>query len=350
MNASWLSDFRQIPDEVMNYLRRIAVRAVEENHHSPELIANILGISRSCIYDWLRWYRAGGEAALDTRLAPGADPVITPAMDRWLKATILNSTPVAHGYDTELWTLQILVELLQQRFGVWVADSTVALHLHRLKLSCQHPCYRAAEQDPEAVAHFLLYKFPKIEKLAEKIGADIGFEDEAGVGIMTRAGRTWGEVGAPPVVPATDRRGGYNVLSVITATGTLRYSIEAHSINSERYLAFLQQVLRGRTRPLILLADNVSFHRSAAVRQFVRAHRTQIRMFFLPTHSPELNPDEQVWNEIKHRKLGKQPIKTKPDLKKRLHSALKSLQHKAEKIRSFFQLPDTEYAAIPESA
>ena len=350
MNASWLSDFRQIPDEVMNYLRRIAVRAVEENHHSPELIANILGISRSCIYDWLRWYRAGGEAALDTRLAPGADPVITPAMDRWLKATILNSTPVAHGYDTELWTLQILVELLQQRFGVWVADSTVALHLHRLNLSCQHPCYRAAEQDPEAVAHFLLYKFPKIEKLAEKIGADIGFEDEAGVGIMTRAGRTWGEVGAPPVVPATDRRGGYNVLSVITATGTLRYSIEAHSIDSERYLAFLQQVLRGRTRPLILLADNVSFHRSAAVRQFVRAHRTQIRMFFLPTHSPELNPDEQVWNEIKHRKLGKQPIKTKPDLKKRLHSALKSLQHKAEKIRSFFQLPDTEYAAIPESA
>ena len=333
----------------MNYLRRIAVRAVEENHHSPELIANILGISRSCIYDWLRWYRAGGEAALDTRLAPGADPVITPEMDRWLKATILNSTPGEHGYDTELWTLQILVELLQRRFGVWVADSTVALHLHRLNLSCQRPCYRAAEQDPEAVAHFLLYKFPKIQKVAEKIGAEIGFEDEAGVGIMTRAGRTWGEVGTPPVVPATDRRGGYNVLSVITADGRLRYSIEAHSINSERYIAFLQQVLRGRTRPLILIADNVSFHRSAAVRQFVRAHRTQIRMFFFPTHSPELNPDEQVWNEIKRRKLGKQPIKTKPDLKKRLYSALKSLQHKAEKIRSFFKLPDTEYAAIPES-
>jgi transposase len=350
MNASWLSDFRQIPDEVMNYLRRIAVRAVEENHHSPELIANILGISRSCIYDWLRWYRAGGEAALDTRLAPGADPVITPEMDRWLKATMLNSTPVEHGYDTELWTLNIVVELLQQRFGVWVADSTVALHLHRLDLSCQRPCYRAAEQDPEAVAHFLLYTFPKIQKLAENIGAEIGFEDEAGVGVMTRAGRTWGAVGQPPVVPATDRRGGYNVLSVVTATGNLRYSVTEPSINGERYVAFLQQVLRGRTRPLILVADNVPFHRSAVVRQFVRAHRRQIRLFFFPTHSPELNPDEQVWNEIKHRKLGKQPIKNKPDLKKRLHSALKSLQQKAEKIRSFFKLPDTEYAAIPDSA
>jgi hypothetical protein len=63
MNAEWLSDFRKIPDEVMNYLRRIAVRAVEDKHHSPELIADVLGISRSCIYDWLRWYRAEGEAA-----------------------------------------------------------------------------------------------------------------------------------------------------------------------------------------------------------------------------------------------------------------------------------------------
>lgn len=350
MNAEWLSDFRKIPDEVMNYLRRIAVRAVEDKQHSPELIADVLGISRSCIYDWLRWYRAEGEAALDTRSAPGAVPVLTPAMAWWLKDTILTSTPVAYGYDTELWTLKIAVALLRQRFGVWVAESTVALHLHRLKLSCQQPCYRAREQDPEAVAHFLLYTFPKIQKLAENIGADIGFEDEAGVGIMTHAGRTWGLVGQPPVVLATDRRGGYNVLSVITATGKLRYSVTDHSIDGERYVAFLQQVLRGRTRPLVLIADRVSFHRSAVVRQFVRAHRRQLRLFFFPTHSPELNPGEQVWNEVKHRKIGKQPIKNKRDLKKRLYFELKSLQQKAEKIRSFFKLPDTEYAAIPDSA
>jgi hypothetical protein len=62
-------------------------------------------------------------------------------------------------------------------------------------------------------------------------------------------------------------------------------------------------------------------------------------MFFFPPHAPELNPDEPVWNEIKHRQVGKQPIKSKPDLKKRLFSALKSLQQKADKIRSFFSFP-----------
>ncbi len=45
----------------------------------------------------------------------------------------------------------------------------------------------------------------------------------------------------------------------------------------------------------------------------------------MPKHVPEMNPDEQVWNEIKTNKIGKQPIKDKADLKKRLHSALASL-------------------------
>jgi transposase len=54
MNASGLSDARKIPDEVMNYLRRLAVRAVEEQGHSPEWVAAIFGISRSSLYEWLR--------------------------------------------------------------------------------------------------------------------------------------------------------------------------------------------------------------------------------------------------------------------------------------------------------
>jgi transposase len=110
MKAKWLFDARKIPDEVMNYLRRLAVRAVEEQPHSPELIAAIFGSSRSCIYDWLRAYRKAGEDALDTRKAPGSPPVITADIDHWLKETILHSTPQHPGYDTLLWTLDILVD------------------------------------------------------------------------------------------------------------------------------------------------------------------------------------------------------------------------------------------------
>jgi transposase len=88
MKAEWMFDARKIPDEVMNYLRRIAVRAVEEKHYSPEVVADFFDISRSSIYAWLREYRQHGEAALDTRKAPGAPPVMTPDIDRWLRKTL----------------------------------------------------------------------------------------------------------------------------------------------------------------------------------------------------------------------------------------------------------------------
>jgi transposase len=135
----------------------------------------------------------------------------------------------------------------------------------------------------------------------------------------------------------------------VTAKGELLYDVEEKTIDGVRYIQFLQKVWEGRTRPLIIIADNVSFHRSKEVRAFVRANRQKIRMFFLPTHSPELNPDEQVWNEVKHRQLGKQPIRSKLDLNRRIHSALKLLQQQIAKVRSFFQLPDTRYAAFQES-
>jgi transposase len=51
-------------------------------------------------------------------------------MDQWLRQTILTSTPEAHGYDTVLWTLNIMVDWLKKQFGLWVSDSAVALHLH----------------------------------------------------------------------------------------------------------------------------------------------------------------------------------------------------------------------------
>ena len=102
MKAEWMSDARKIPGEVMNFIRRIAVRAIEEKHYSPKLVSDLLGIDHTSIYDWLRYYRHQGEEALDTGKAPGGDWVITSDIDRWLKDAILNSTLAGYGYDTVL--------------------------------------------------------------------------------------------------------------------------------------------------------------------------------------------------------------------------------------------------------
>lgn len=345
MKPNWMSDARQIPDEVMTYLRHIAVCAVNEKDYSPEEVADVFGISRSSIYDWLHRFKIDGYEGLKTRKAPGAPPVVTGDMDQWLKKTIIELTPEDFGYDTQLWTCDILADLLTAHFGITVIGATVNQHLRRMNLSYQKPHYHPYEQDPDDVDRFLNDTFPRIQRLANKMGAEIGFEDEAGVDLRDHSGRTWAKRGAAPQVEVTGKRGRYNVLSVVTAKGKLHYKVTDKRINSQIYIEFLAQLLQDRDHPFILIADRASFHYSKAVCSFVRSHRHQLRIYFLPSYSPELNPDEHVWEEIKGKQIGRQSVTSKLDLKEKLYSALKSLQENSARLMSFFLLPDTEYAA-----
>jgi len=344
MNSRWNGDYRAVPDEAMYFIRKIAVRAVVEFGYSVQWVADVLGVAKSAVHEWINWYRESGDMGLETRLPPGAKPTLTEQMEVWLRETILSTTPMEHGFDSTLWTCDILRSLLKRKFGIDVTVSTIRLHLHAMGLSYQRPWYRPTEQDPGEVERFLSDKFIRIRSLAEKLGAEIGFEDESGVGISDHAGMTWGEIGKTPEVVRPQKRGGYNVLSIVTPQGELRYSIKDHAINSDCFIGFLSQILEGRTKPLILLLDRASFHHSKKVRQYVRAHRTQLRIFFLPRYSPELNPDEQVWNQIKNNNLRRQYLDGKATLKKKLRSALKSLQMNIEKVKSFFLLDNTKYA------
>jgi transposase len=241
-------------------------------------------------------------------------------------------------------TCGILAELLKKEFDVTVSDSAVRLHLKSMGLTPQKPEYQDAERDEQGIEYFLNAEFPKIQRLATKLGADIGFQDESGVGIMTRHGKTRGLRGETPVVKVSMERGGYNVMSVIMAEGEMRYSVREGNISGEVFIEFPKHLIQDRKRPLTLLVDHATFHGSKSVRDFVSAHRSRLRIFFLPKRAPEMNPDEQAWNEIKVNRIGKQPVKDKKDLKKRLYSALGSLQKNTKRILSFFQLPDTRYA------
>jgi transposase len=110
------------------------VRAVVEFGWSPEDVYEVFGISRSSLYDWLDKFRRGGYEAFETRVAPGAKPLITPQMDDWLKGTVLSCDPSDYGYDTPLWTCEILAALLAQEFGVRVIAATVNAHLNKMTI------------------------------------------------------------------------------------------------------------------------------------------------------------------------------------------------------------------------
>jgi transposase len=113
----------------------------------------------------LKQYDEGGYAAWESRMPPGASPLITEEMDEWLKQTVLNRTPVDFGYDTTLWTCALLADLLQKEFAITVTGGAVSLHLNKLGLSYQKPAYPDVERDPQEVEQFLndkwLFRFSR---------------------------------------------------------------------------------------------------------------------------------------------------------------------------------------------
>ena len=81
----------------------------------------------------------------------------------------------------------------------------------------------------------------------------------------------------------------------------------------------------GATRPIILVVDGHSIHKSGEVKAFVVSTEDMLELCYLPPYSPQLNPDEQVWTHIKGR-VAKQKPTDQYSLRILLQEALERLQ------------------------
>jgi transposase len=86
-------------------------------------------------------------------------------------------------------------------------------------------------------------------------------------------------------------------------------------------------------------------HKAALVKKFVESVKDRFQLFLLPPYSPELNPDEWVWNHLRNNGIGRKVITTPEQLKKEVVSHMRRLQKSPLLIQSFFQAPTTKYAA-----
>jgi transposase len=196
---------------------------------------------------------------------------------------------------------------------------------------------RALEQNPKEVKKWLKEVWPKILAHAKRWQAMVYFEDEAGVSVNAVMGKTWAPKGKTPMVKLSGNRGSISVSSAISPAGRLLFRIEKSTINSTTFIDFLDKIRKHhRNRKIIVIIDRAPAHIAGKVDDYVEKNEKSFALYYLPPYSPELNPDENVWNYLKTNKLKSHQAQSKAELKGVTVSAMRSIQRQPALLASFF--------------
>jgi transposase len=336
------NDGRKIDHKALEVLRHRALDRVEAGA-DPREVSRVLGLHVNTVYKWVAAARAGGRGALDAKPVPGRPPLLTVDQQAQVVEWVTGSDPRQLSFGFALWTRGMVGDLIARRFQVRMSASAVGRMLHRLGLTPQRPVWRAWQADDAAVAAWKDTVYPELAKEAKKLGATIYFADEAGLRSDHHAGTTWGIIGQTPVVKSTGARHSLNMISAVTAKGLLRWSTYSGSLTTSIFTDFCTRLMHDTDGPVFLVVDGHPTHRSKAVRDFVDTTDGGLRLIRLPGYSPQLNPDEWVWKNIKNDRVGRAGV-TGPDQFKTLAtSALRRLQNMPHIVRGFFRDPNLAY-------
>jgi len=332
------------PELQLRYEKRCgAVNAVRAGE-SAVVVARVYKVPLRTLFSWLERYRHGGYDALREGHRSGRPRRVNAEVMQWLYNAITLGDPRQYQLPFCLWTLALVRQLLKREFGIPLSKSGISRLLGHLGLSPQRPIYKSYKRDPKAMRKYLDKTFPGLRAKARRTGALIYFVDEAAVRSDAHRGTTWGKIGQTPEVGDSGDRFSLKMISAVSPRGDMKFSCFEGRMQGARFVEFLKKLRADAGRPIIVIADNASYHTGGVVKRYVAQSQGEVAVENLPAYSPELNPDEQVWNHAKAR-LAKRFVATKKEFKAALLSIMLSIQRSKELILSFFQLPDTKYAA-----
>ena len=343
-------DARRLAPEAQEDLRRRVVYAVREDGMGKSRAARTFGVTRQSIDNWLRRVEeAGSVRGLAARKrGPKPHPKLSPDQEREAVRLIRGDCPDQLLLPFALWTREAVAALLGRRFGLTVSRWTAGRYLRRWGLTPQRPARRAYERDPAAVRRWLAEEYPAVKARAKAQEALILWGDEMGLRSDDPVGRTYAPRGKTPVVPASGKRFGCNMISAVSNLGRLWFMVFGGRFNSGAFLAFLARLLRAVPggRKLVLIVDSHPAHKSARVRRWLAGSVAggRLELVYLPGYSPELNPDELLNQDTKQAMKRCRPADQR-EMIGRVRGHLHRRQKQPQVVKRFFEERHVRYAA-----
>ena len=340
------TDARKLTTEAQQQLRYQAIRLRKSGRTYKE-ISEIVGVSLTTVFTWWKNYQNGGAKAI--RIKKRGRPLyscrtLSLDQEKILRKSMRDKCPDQMKLPFALWTRIAVQQLIKQLWSIDMPIRTVGEYLQRWGFTPQKPLRKAYKQNPKAVKAWLNQEYPEIREKAKKEKAEIHWGDEIGLCNDSYHGRSYAPRGETPAIKLHPRCERVNLISSVTNQGKVRFMVYKKRMNSQTLIKFMRRLIKDSDKKIFLILDNLKVHHSHLVKDWLKEHEEKIEVFFLPSYSPELNPDEYLNCDLKSGVHSGVPARSKKELKRKAISHLRKLQKLPGRVKTYFKHPKISYA------
>jgi len=346
LEATWQRALARGDRRVVRRATALLLLACEQ---PASVVAAQVGQSRTTIYGWLRAFMLRGLASLVYRTSSGRPAKLRKAQRGHL-AALVTAGPEAAGYATGCWNSALVQDLIEREFGVLYSRQYVTELLHNLGFSYQKARFVSDHLDEGRRAHWRTATWPQIVRDARRQGALLLFGDEASFAQWGSLGYTWAPRGQQPLVKTCGKRKGYKVFGLIDYfSGRLFCHGQTDRFTAQSYCAFLATVLAATDRPLVLIQDGARYHTAKDTQAFFAQHATRLTVHQLPAYSPDYNPIEHLWRNVKRDKTHNRYFATFAALTAAVDAALAHFRTQAAEVKQLLGTHLDQFLAACDS-
>ncbi len=341
------TDLRTIDENVRYELRKRAIALLKSGKKKYE-IAQLLSVNKNTITNWSKSYSEEGVKGLKSKSKSNITnhrKLLSSVQEKEIQKKILDKMPDQLKLPFALWTRKAVKELIEKEFKIVLALSTTGDYLRKWGYTPQKPKRRAYEQCPKKVQKWLNEEYPEIKKKAIQENAEIHWGDETGASNQCNHGRSYAPKGKTPVKKYMAKKFSVNMISSVTNQGKVQFMLYTDKMNSDKLIEFMQRLIKTSEKKIYLILDNLRVHHSKKVKEWEKDNKDDIALFYLPSYSPERNPDEYLNCDLKQGLSNTKSPETKEQLKENIEKHMKMLSNDRERVKLYFKHEDIKYAS-----
>ena len=334
------TDYRKASPQEVYTVKKIIIREWRSGKKTNEIQQNT-GMCINIVRETIRKYKEGGLKAIQPKKEGrpvGSCMTLSQEEIAEVRKAIIDKNPDQLKLGFALWTRKAVKDLIKRNYGIDMPIRTVGEYLKRWGFTPQKPAKISRHQNSEAVQKWLQEEYPAVKEQAKKENALIFWMDETAVQNCSNLVRGYSPKGQTPLLKVETKKMHINMVSAINNSGKVFFKIYQDAMNADLLEDFCERLIKEQGgRKVYLICDNLRVHHANIFRAWLEERQNQIAVYYLPSYSPEYNPDEYLNNDLKQNIAIQPQAKEVSDIQGYTESFMNGLSENPKHVQTYFE-------------